>query len=290
VADCEADIAEINGRDDDPARATLLQSTQAGLICSAQGAEDVDWYSFEVTRDNQRFAARLLADEPGLTISLYQARDGAQVESSIGNYEDALIALPRGQLTTGEEYWIKVSHRDGDRAPQTPYRLEFTLIDPDAPCVNDGWEGDQGNNQRGLATVLGAEEVRLGDAWVCQAERNVGDWYIINLDGTDKTVHIGFSPTSDGQLELAIMDQDLTRYTESVALQKSAQCVNINANGQAGVLYVRVTAATVYADGDERVDYTLQVLDTDLDARPRGECDTLNNGLFGFVEWPTLNY
>ena len=86
------------------------------------------------------------------------------------------------------------------------------------------------------------------------------------------------------------MDQDLTRYAESVALQKSAQCINISANDQAGLLYLRVTAATLYSDGEERVDYTLQVVDTDLDANPRGECDTLNNGLFDFFDWPTLDY
>ncbi len=289
VADCESDLVELTSRDDDPARARELQSTQEGLICSAVGAEDVDWYKFTIERDNQRFTTRLLTNTQGMKLSLYQAADGAQVESSRGQYEDGLIALPRGQLSPGD-YWLKVSHEQRDQAPETSYTLEFDLINPDPPCAPDIWEGNNGNNQRSLATVLGAEEVRFGNAWVCQDERNVGDWYTITLDGTDKTVHVGFQPSSDGQLELAVMDQDLTRYTESAALQKSAQCVNIRANGQAGLLYLRVTAATIYADGDERVDYTMQVLDTDLNARPRGECDTLNNGLFDFHQWPTLDY
>lgn len=289
VADCESDLAELASRDDDPERARELLGSQDGLICSAVGAEDVDWYTFTIERDNQRFTARLLTDAPNMTLSLYQAIDGAQVESSRGRYEDSLIALPRGQLSPGE-YWLKVSHRERDRAPETSYTLEYTLINPEPPCMPDEWEGNNGNNQRSLATILGLEEIRFGNGWICQDERNVGDWYTITLDGTDKTVHISFQPSSDGQLELAVMDQELTRYTESASLQKSAQCVNIKANGQAGLLYLRVTAATIYADGDDRVDYTLQVLDTDLNATPRGECDTLNNGLFDFHDWPTLEY
>ena len=289
VADCESDLAELSSRDDDPSRARDLQSSQTGLICSAVGAEDIDWYRFTIERDNQRFTARLLSDQPGMTLGLFRAIDGGQVESSTGNYEDALIALPRGQLSPGD-YLLKVNHRLRDRAPEVDYTLVYSLIDPDPPCVPDTWEGESGNNQRGLATVIGAEEIRFGDAWICQDERNVGDWFTINLEGADKTVHIGFQPSSDGQLELAIMDQGLTRYTESAALQKSAQCINIRANGQTGLLFLRVTASTIYADGDERVDYTMQVLDTDLNANPRGECDTLNNGLFDFYDWPTLDY
>lgn len=289
VADCEDDLAEAGQRNDHPLTyASPLQASQEGLICSVVGDEDVDWYEFEVTRENQRFTARLLTDSRGLSLSLFQA-NGAQIESSRGDYQDSLIALPRGQLSVGT-YWLKVSHQLRDLAPQVTYSLEYQLIDPDAPCLPDAWEGEEGNNQRGLATVLGADETRFGNVWVCQEERNVGDWYIINLNGVDKTVHVGFAPTSDGRLELAAMDQDLTRYAESVAQEKSAQCLNIRANGQQGLLYLRVTAAVVYSDGDERVDYTMQVLDTDLDANPRGECDTLNNGLFDFFTWPTLDY
>ena len=289
VADCETDLVELSGRDDDPARARVIEDQQEGRICSALGSEDEDWYRVTIDRENLRFSARLIGETPGLQLTLYQATDGAQVASSTLPYAQQLLALSRGQLGLGE-YWLKVSHRLGDIAPESPYRLDFTLIDPSTPCLPDAWEGIEGNNQRSFSHLIGVEELRAGDLWVCEDERNVGDWYEIELDGQDKTIHVGFSPNSDGQLDLVAMDIGPTKYAESSSLQKSAQCININANGQPGTLYFRVSASTIYADGDQRVDYTLQVLNTDLTQNPRGECDTLNNGLFDFFEWPTLDF
>jgi len=289
--DCESDLIELSGRDDDASRARALATSQEGVICSTRAREDTDWYRLDVEREGQRFVASARAldlELSDLHLTLF-SEQGAQVASSQDAYPIALIALSRGQLSPGT-YYLRVSHGAGDRAPEFRYLLEHSLIDPDAPCLPDPWEGPQGNHQRGLARALGAQLVRIGDAWVCEEERNTGDWYSIELDGRDRTVHVSFSPSSDGQLNLAVMDQELTRYEESVALQKSAQCINIRANGQQGTLYIRVTAATIYADGDERVDYALQVVETALDERPRGACDELNHGLYDFHSWPTLDY
>jgi hypothetical protein len=136
---------------------------------------------------------------------------------------------------------------------------------------------------------MGASEVRRGDVWVCEVERNTGDWYRVDMVDNDKTVHISYSPNTDGKLELAVMTQDLGTYVESTDIQKSSQCINLRASGAQDFAFVNVTAASVFADGDERVDYVLQIVDTDLNANPRGACDELNRGLYDFHPWPTLD-
>ena len=131
-------------------------------------------------------------------------------------------------------------------------------------------------------------DFRTGSLWICEEERNVGDWYMVSADQQDKTVHISFAPNTDGKLELATMSGDLGAYAESTELQKNAQCINIR-GGVAEQVFINVTAETIYdRQNDQRVDYTLQIVETDLDANPRGECDVLNQGLYDFHPWPTL--
>jgi hypothetical protein len=84
------------------------------------------------------------------------------------------------------------------------------------------------------------------------------------------------------------MNQDLSAFVEATEVQTNVQCINVRGGGAITPVFLNVTASTVFSDGDDRVDYFIQVVDTDLDANPRGACDTLSGGLFGFVSWPTL--
>ena len=110
----------------------------------------------------------------------------------------------------------------------------------------------------------------------------------MNLDQSDLTVQISYAPNTDGKLELAVMTQDLDVYAESRDVQKSAQCINIKANQGVTPIFIHVAAALLFADQDDRVDYQIQVVETDLDANPRGECDHLNFGLYDFHPWPMV--
>jgi hypothetical protein len=198
-----------------------------------------------------------------------------------------MIVMARNQLTFGR-YYVKVSHNQADLAPQTAYTIDFQISPPTRPCVPDHLEGMSANNQIANAYVIGANELRDGAVWICDGERNVGDWYRVDVSNKDKTIHIGYAPNTDGKLELSTMTQNFSSYAESTDVQKSGQCINIKASGIATSVFINVTASTVFSDGDDRVDYTLQVLDTNLTANPRGECDTLNNGLYLFYTWPTM--
>lgn len=298
VADCESDSLELLGRDDAPenARPLMFEGTPErtlfsdGTICGAPGSEDVDWFVVDIPEQQARLVAHLKGQSAvvsELSIRLYRREDLAQVAVSSTLYESEVLVAARGQLDAGE-YLLRVAHDERDQAPESPYTLDVMLISATPPCLPDPFEGPLDNNRRSSATPLGASEVRRGDVWICEAERNTGDWYSVEMLDNDKTVHIGYSPNTDGKLELGVMTQDLGTYVESADIQKSSQCINIRASGAQDIALINVVAASVFADGDERVDYVLQVVDTDLDANPRGACDDLNRGLYDFHPWPTL--
>ena len=73
-------------------------------------------------------------------------------------------------------------------------------------------------------------------------------------------------------------------------MNKTGQCLNIKANqGGAGELvYLNITASNIFADGDDRVDYTLQVVQSNLEQNIRGGCDLFNQGLYLNHQWPQL--
>lgn len=303
VADCVDDPVELLGRDDqalnardltpefsDPDFPSLTEPVKIifddAVICDAEGHADYDWYRFTIPEQGVRVSLRVQSEDTALSIKLFDAQQGA-IAQSMTHYHDELIAMPRGQLVPGE-YLIKVS-REEENAALSPYRLELTLAPPSLPCIADSYEGANDNDQFNRSSVLSVEGFRDGAMWICGSERIRGDWFAIPVMNHDVTVHIGFSPTSDGLLSLSALTADFD-YVESVEVNKVGQCINIRAaNGGAGELvYLNVTASNIFADGDDRVDYSLQVVETDLDQSLRGACDVFNQGLYLDHQWPLL--
>lgn len=304
VADCVDDPVELVERDDQALMARILTPDlinnpdlnltepmrvifDQGVICNTLGRPDLDWYRFKLPRQGVRVVARLISDDSSLSLRMYDDQQGVISLSSTNNLTE-LIATPRGQLPIGE-YLLRVD-RDEENAATVNYQLELTLLPPVAPCLPDVYEGEQDNNQFNRASPLAPEGIREGALWICETERQRGDWFAIPVSDQDLTVHIGFLPNSDGLLGLSALTQEFD-YVESVEVNKTGQCLNIKApqGGGAEVVYLNVTASTLIADGDQRVDYTLQVQTTDLAAQPRGECDRLNQGLYLDHPWPTLD-
>ena len=136
---------------------------------------------------------------------------------------------------------------------------------------------------------MNASGLREGALWICESEHQRGDWLSLPVNNQDMTVHLTFSHLSDGLLSLSLLTPDFD-YIESAQVNKGAQCINIKAGANPNNLLINVTASNVFADDDARVDYLLQVIPTDLQANPRGACDTLNQGLYLDHIWPTLNF
>jgi PKD repeat protein len=288
VADCANDPAELAGRNDRPDDATVLGMDNRlvvdnGTICNGQQNLDEDWYRFDIDEANARVVISLEA-AGNLDLRLFNGQNGGQIADSTTNFGVELISVPRGQLAPGP-YLVRVRSGVGDQAD---YTLKITVVPPEDPCADDLYEGELGNNVLGRATQLGGGEYRMGATWVCGDERRSGDWYRLDVTDTDKTVHIQYARDVDGQLRLAGMNQDLSAFAESLEVQTTVQCINVRANGQATPVFMNVTASTIFSDGDDRVDYVMQVVDTNLELNPQGECTVLSGGLFNFVNWPTL--
>ncbi len=291
-ADCANDPAEIDGRNDGVDEATVVEidrqaSIDNGTLCNSAAADDADFYRFEVEDEDMRLAIAL--EHPAgvdLNLRLFNAANGVQVADSSTDLQRELIAIPRGQLQPGA-YAVRVWSPDGDEAD---YTLDITLLPAEAPCLPDVYEGQAGNDRPNQSAPLSVP-ARFGDAWVCTAERQAGDWYRLGLTDRDLTVHITYT-RADALMTLSANTErngNIDAYEESVEVQSSVQCINVEATGNPTDVFVNVKAETIFSDGDDRADYVMQVVETDLDAAPRGACDELSNGLFDFIEWPTLS-
>ena len=291
-ANCADDPTEAETRNDNPEDATDLGDdaqilVNNGTICNNPGLNDQDWYRFTINEARSRLLVSLdfdNADGSNLDLRLYNGATGFQIADSSSNFATELIAVPSAQITAGD-YLVRVI---SPRGSQADYALKISIIPPVTPCQDDGMEGDLGNNMMSNATLLEGDAVRLGEVWICEDERRSGDWFQLDLRDQDRTIHIQYARNSDGLLEISAMTQNLSAFAESVEVQTTSQCINLRANGDLSTVFFNIVASNIFSDGDDRVDYVLQVVNTDLDANPRGACDELNAGLFGFINWPTL--
>ncbi len=151
-------------------------------------------------------------------------------------------------------------YRGGDGV-ESAYAVVASVIPdlPGAPCPADSYEPNEE-----VPAQLGDGEKTLCDLWVCDAEDPDSppdaDLFEISVPANqDRTFLIQFASRDEGQLFL---------YTEVPPLDPH-DFAEIRASG--------VEANLIAADGPgtERVNYTLWVVDTDLDANPSGACELL---------------
>jgi hypothetical protein len=293
VADCAADVQEFAQRNDRADIAKALGNgnrfdVQDGRLCAGVGGPpDEDWYRFDVDEPSARVVVTLTFDDAAgnLDLRLFDAADGVQLARSSTVWGTELVAIPRGERGPGG-YFVRVYSPDGD---EVPYRLNVRVLPTQRPCTPDDYEGPLGNNVQVNALPVGPGAVRHADTWICQDERRTGDWYRVDAESKDLTIHIAYDRATDGQLRLAATNQDLSIFEESLEAQTTVQCINVRASGVMTPVYLNIAASSVFSDGDDRVDYMMQIIETDLQANPRGACDTLSGGQFGFVTWPVLD-
>ena len=131
--------------------------------------------------------------------------------------------------------------------------------------------------------------VGLCDTWVCNngAGNYDEDWYQITVPAQeDRTVIISFGSETDGSLHLYYYGETETSMGGDVVMgsrtpRYNYQCLNINGGSTDKDLEFGVTSVFNFVDdGDERIDYSLRVVPTDLSVNPDGEC-----GRFGANEF-----
>lgn len=207
-------------------------------------------------------------------------------------FDFELAAPSRLGVRAGQQY-ARV-HRGGV-GQVSPYDLSVTVTPPAASCVPDWQEAGDPNDNGGLnasgpsrATVLGSGAVGLCDAWLCNPPEGAPDvdWYKITVpSGEDRTVLITFDAGNDGPLQLYYWGET-TRSAGRNAIGNVAvpvvnyQCLNLR--GGAGDLEaelgVAVNGASASFGPDNRIDYSLRVVPTDLSVTPTGACPLLGAG------------
>ena len=316
---CANDRHEPPTRDDTPATAQPLlriggdrSTVTNALICSdVAGQADEDWYRFTIPDANHRLCvtSRFQQAAGDLDMALFHAEAGggaacasradcdsgecvaghcaAAFATASTRHDGEMLAFPASQTQAGE-YLLRVYSQN---MQENAYDLAVTDEPPSALCPPDYQERERANDGPEMATELGSGRAAVCDAWLCADERQVGDWYTLDVPaGEDRTVHVGYDGLADGSVALTLFDPADPAAEVFVSEPNTlSQCLNIHGGLEAATLHVQVTTIRLLNDGDARVDYTLQVAPTQLGRDARGECDPLSGGLYSDVPWPTYS-
>ena len=215
---------------------------------------------------------------------------------SVFSYDFEMSSQPRVSVDAGEHY-LRVQR--GAVGAVSPYDLSVTVTPGRESCQDDWQElGDRNDiggfdavNVPSRATQLGSGAVGLCDAWICNYPGALPelDWYEITVPAEqDRTVIINFESESDGPLDLYYWGESATSMQEEILYAVSTtntnyQCINIRGgslelSAEIGVQVTGGAAGAFINDGDKRIDYSLRVVPTDLDANPAGACALFGAG------------
>ena len=260
-------------------------------ICHPGGLEDEDWYEFTVEEAHSRIIvhADFIHAAGDLNLELWRDGEEIDIDRSNGERNGELISYDPPFVDAGD-YQVRVLAEDHE---ENTYNLTVTVVPPDEEsCPPDFHES---NNSLPDASFIGGADVRIGDLWICTEapnERVTGDWFQLSVDDRDRTIHVEYSAV-DGRIGVfvyapSVADPDMLIPTAINEEGTTVQCANIEAGTESQDIWVQFIAPARLMDGDLRVDYVMQVVETDLDANARGECDVLSDGAFENVDWPTI--
>lgn len=308
AGECALDSAEADRRDDRANTARPMVDVggdgrrytfEEGYICDVGGVSDQDWYRFNVAQARSSLCVVVDGfdhDVADVDLDIFPSTGfgdpcmqnrcmgraacidnqcTAQLETSVNaTFDFEMISLRRPFVGDSVgDFLLRVSHAD---ATEGPYSVAVTVT-PTEPCGADGQEADSPNNSEVDATHLGAGQVAVCDTWICRDERNIGDWFSVDVPaGQDRSIVINYSNPIEGRLDLTVNGPTVGGTPGETALGFLAagnhQCVNIEAGAQPRTVTFRVKASTL---ANDRVDYSLRVVPTDLAANPEGACERL---------------
>ena len=287
------------------------------LIC---GNED-DWYEFNVAERRSRVCVMVdgfRQDNADIDIELFRTQGGlgqdcnrtadcdpgthcisgvcrASIEASETEYDSEQISVGKRIIGNNDgEYKLRVFRgADGD---DSAYRVLATVTPEDEVCGPDWQERAAGANENADQAIdLGQGQASLCDTWLCHDGDQ--DYYrFVVPAGQDRTVFIEYANQDDGRIFMDITGTELDGDPDFGGFRRSAdpagdhQCVNLRGGAEDQEVFVRLFGNLELPDGDDRVDYSLRIVPTDLgDLNPgnpqanmeQGECVTLGGSELG---------
>ena len=280
----------------------------SGYLCDIGGATDEDWYQFVPPI----LPARLCISVDGFTESgadvdvelylpggadnaVFCERDAecgldglrcvdhecvASAESARTGEAVEIIARPRSAPVplTGEHY-LRVLRGEPPGAG-VPYRINVTAQSSSANgCAPDWREALRPNDAQADAIFLGRGPAALCDAWLCPEEQAGGDWYRITVPpGDDRSVMVTYDGDHEGRLFIYGFGPQtdagdlLSGLVRSELLAGDVQCLNLRGGDAEQTFEFQVYGDRISQD---RLDYSLRLARTRLDASAVGACVTL---------------
>lgn len=299
---CENDPELVDGVNNTADTATALIDIQPdlapnrrfeyrnALIC---GDED-DWYEFNVAERRSRVCVMVDGfrhDNADVDIELFRPGAAGQacvrtadcdpgthcinrvcrasIESSEGNFDSEQIDVTKRVIGNNDgEYKLRVYR--GAPGDDVAYRVLATVTPEDAVCGPDWQERANGPNENAAQAVdLGLGQASICDTWLCHEGDE--DYYRVTVPaGQDRTIFIEYANQDDGRVFMDVTgaeldgDPDFGGFRRSAEAQSDNQCINIRGGAEDQEVVIRLFANLALDDGDDRVDYSLRVVPTDL--------------------------
>ena len=254
------------------------------LNCTAQGQLTCDNYV-----DPQTGMRGAGACVPGDGAQANQSYCTAYKSRSFSRYDFEMVHINRSETAdVNGDFYVRVTHREDSEGP---YTLSVNVSPNSDDCGDDRFES---NNTRETAKFLGSGESAMCGSWICRDERTSanGDWFEIDIPaGEDRTVIIDFSQ-NEGRLNAIAQGSDRldgnnmimegSGYVESLFNGGGRQCFLIKGGTETQPvqfqLYASSIGVPVALPGNNRIDYAVRVLPTDLDSSSAGQCNQGREG------------
>ncbi len=281
-----------------------------GYICDPEeGRSDEDWYSFTINDANSALCLTLDgfdATQADVDVGVYPAvapADGPDctamgqahcdangggacirgennrsyctpaLERRAGSFDFEMVNIRRNIFRDrAGDYLIRVHHTDGNEGP---YLLDVRVTPPADICEDDFYEP---NDRAEDALFLGSGQVAMCDSWMCESDRD-GDFFELEVPADeDRTILVNYSNLTEGRIFMDAVgpdapgDMDSGR-VESRIVAGNFQCINVAGGSADASISLELFAGAFAAANDiRRLDYSVTIVPTDLDADPSGAC------------------
>ena len=254
------------------------------INCTAQGQLTCDNY-VDPTTGMQGAGACV----PGSGAQANQSYCTAYKSRSFSRYDFEMVHINRSETAdVSGDFYVRVTHRD---ETEGPYTLAVNVSPNTDDCNDDRFES---NDTRESAKFLGSGETAMCGSWICQGERTLssGDWFELDVPaGEDRTVIVDF-PQTEGRLLAILQGSDRmdgtgmimegSGYAESRFSSGGRQCFLVKGGTETQPvqlhLYAGSIGAPVALPSNNRIDYAVRVLPTDLDIDSTGQCNQGREG------------